>query len=91
MKFECMGLRICSNVIMNYREEEYVAMDKMLKEMKHNYEEVCRHRLKLEHDLQVATHEKSMLDTQLTETQVCCMDAIVGCTYSIYIIYKCNI
>lgn len=63
---------------MNYREKEYVAIDKTLEEMKQSYEEVCRHRLQLEHDLQVATHEKSILDAQLTETQVCCMDCIVG-------------
>ena len=63
---------------MNYREEEYVAIHKTLKEMKQSYEEVSRHRLQLEHDLQVATHEKNMLDAQLTATQVCCMDAIVG-------------
>ncbi|CAB3984491.1 Hyaluronan mediated motility receptor [Paramuricea clavata] len=37
--------------------------------MKRNYDDVCRHRVKLEHDIQVTTHEKNILDRQLTETQ----------------------
>lgn len=63
--------------MMNYREKEYEATDTALKEMKQNYEEVCRHRLQLEHDLHVATHQQNMLDRQLTETQVRGMDVVM--------------
>ena len=55
---------------LNCREREYKTIDEALQEMKRNYDYVCRHRVKLEHDIQVTTHEKNILDRQLTETQV---------------------
>ena len=63
-------------------------IDTLLKEMKQNYEEVCRHRLQLEHDLQVAIHEKNTFELQLTETQVRGMDVVSdACIYSVTRLY----
>lgn len=56
---------------LNYRESECVMVDKALKEMNENYDNVCRHRLQLERDIKAITHEKNMVCKQLTDTQVC--------------------
>lgn len=54
----------------DYRNGEYETMSEALKEMEKNYEDECRHRVQLEHDLEEMTHNKDSVKKELSEVQV---------------------
>ncbi|XP_028401900.1 hyaluronan-mediated motility receptor-like [Dendronephthya gigantea] len=58
-----------SETLLKNREKQYETVNKALEETKGVYEDEHRHRLQLEHNLQVMTKNKSTLDLQLTEKQ----------------------